>query len=639
MRNISLIFAFLLINLISSAQIKLPKLISDGMILQRNAEVKIWGFAAPNENIKLEFNRKTYTAKANSNGDWEIKLPAQKAGGPYQMVFTASNKIVLKDVLFGDVWLCSGQSNMELPMGRLVDKYPDVISNANNTQIRQFLVPDEYDFKNPRKDFSTGSWLNASPKNVLDFSAVAYFFALDIYKNEHVPIGIINAALGGSPAQAWISESAIQKFTTYKDEVLKFKNDSLIKAIDAADQSASNAWYKKLNTIDEGLNNNWKGNVDESGWLEMNVPGYWADGSLGKVNGVIWFKKEIEVPASMVGKSVKLLLGRIVDADSVFINGNFVGTTSYQYPPRRYLFNEGILEKGKNTITVRIVNNSGNGGFVMDKEYLLVSGKDTINLQGKWKYKLGAKMEQSPSQTFVRWKTTGLYNAMINPLTNYAIKGALWYQGEANTNKPEEYKSLMQTLITDWRAQWKQNFPFLYVQLPSFMDELKQPSESGWASLRQQQLDLLTMPNTRMAVTIDLGEWNDIHPLNKKDVGERLALQARSLVYGEKKMVSSGPIFKSLIKDKNQVVINFSDAGSGLMAKGNQPLKYFEVAGADKKFVWAKAEIKNGKVVVWSDHVVNPMYVRYAWANNPAAANLYNKEGLPASPFEAQVGQ
>lgn len=638
MKKRVLLASLFFIGFTGFAQIKLPKLVSNGMVLQRDVSTKIWGWASPNEKIKLSFKGADYTAVADKNGDWQIKLPAQKAGGPYQILLTASNKISLENILFGDVWVCSGQSNMELPLARLVDKYPEVIATANNNQIRQFLVPDEYDFKKARKDLSSGTWLSANPKNVLDFSAVAYFFALDVYEKNRIPIGIINTALGGSPAQAWISETAIQKFTAYKEEAEKFKDDELIKSIESKDQAASNAWYKNLNIADEGLKNNWKSDFDDSNWAEMNVPGYWANGELGKVNGVVWFRKEINVPKSMVVNPAKLLLGRIVDADSVFINGKFVGTTSYQYPPRRYLFNDGILKEGKNTIVVRVINNSGEGGFVLDKDYQLVVGNEIIDLKGKWKYKLGAKAEPSPSQTFIRWKSVGLYNAMINPLTNYAIKGALWYQGEANTAKPGEYRSLMETLVADWRKQWGQgDFPFLYAQLPGFMGEKDKPTESSWASLRQQQLNLLAVPATRMAVTIDLGEWNDIHPLNKQDVGKRLALQAQSLMYGNKTIVTSGPIFKSIKKEGNKLEISFSNVGSGLVAKGDKNVEYFEVAGADRKFIWAKAKIVNNKVLVWADGIANPLYIRYAWADNPAKANLYNKENLPASPFEASV--
>lgn len=620
------------------AQVRLPKLISNGMVLQRDIPVKIWGWASKNEPINIQFGGKDYNIKADNDGNWEMFLPAKKAGGSYEMSFTAKNKIILKNIVFGDVFLCSGQSNMELPMARLIDKYPDVIANSENSNIRQFLVPDEYDFNQERADFSSGSWQAANPKSVLDFSGVAYFFALEINKKQNIPVGIINAALGGSPAQAWISEKGIKKFPNYYEEAQKFKSNALITEIESSDQVLSNNWYKNLNSKDEGIKNNWKANIDVQNWDEMNIPGYWANESLGKINGVVWFKKDINIPKSMIGKPVKLLLGRIVDADSVFINGKFVGFTSYQYPPRRYLFNGDILKEGKNTITVKLINNSGNGGFVPDKNYQLIADKDTINLTGKWKYKLGVKTDPSPSQTFVRWKPVGLYNAMIAPLKNYRVKAALWYQGESNTSNSKEYGSLMQDLITDWRESLSSPaLPFIYVQLPGFMESSANPTESNWAELREQQRQLLAVKNTAMVVAIDLGEWNDIHPLNKKDVGKRLALQAEYLIYGDLKTVHSGPTFKSVVLNNAKLVLTFDNVGKGLIAKGNSELKYFAIAGADKKFVWAKTEINANKIVVWNNTISNPVYVRYAWSDNPQNANLYNKDGLPASPFEIKI--
>ncbi|MFW0714662.1 sialate O-acetylesterase [Pedobacter sp. N23S346] len=638
MKKPALFLIFLLGNAVCFAQIKLPKLISDGMVLQRDKSTKLWGWASPNEHILLKFNAKSYQTNADKNGEWIIKLPPQKAGGPYEMVFSASNNIKLKDILFGDVFLCSGQSNMELPMGRLIDQYPNEIANSNNPNIRQFLVTDDYDFKQQRKDFSSGLWQSANPKSILDFSGVAYFFALDINKKNKVPVGIINAALGGSPAQAWLSENAIKTFPEYEAEAQKFKNDEIIKQIEATDQELSTTWYKNLNASDEGLKNNWKNQADYSNWTEVNIPGYWASESIGKINGVVWFKKDIDVPPSMVGKPAKLLLGRIVDADSVFINGKFVGTTAYQYPPRRYPFNAGILKEGKNTLTIRVVSTSGNGGFVVDKDYQLIVNEDTLNLSGKWKYKLGALAKPAPVQTFIRWKPVGLYNAMIAPLKNLEIKAILWYQGESNTGKPKEYFSLMKNLVEDWRATFDdQNLPFLYVQLPGFMEAKKTPSESYWAELRSQQRNLLTIKNTGMAVAIDLGEWDDIHPLNKKDVGKRLALQAEKLIYGDNKIMYSGPTLQSASAKENKIILSFTNIGKGLLAKGNTELKHFAIAGADQKFVWANAEIKGDQVIVSSTEIAKPLYVRYAWADNPDGANLYNKEGLPASPFETKI--
>ncbi|REG96109.1 sialate O-acetylesterase [Flavobacterium aquicola] len=620
------------------SQIKLPRLISDGMILQRDVKVNIWGWASPKEKVELDFNHKKYTAVTAEDGKWLITLPSQKAGGPYEMTLKASNTIVLKNILFGDVWLCSGQSNMELPMERLKYKYKDVIAKADNPKIRQFLVPDKYFFDKENSDFDSGIWIEANPVTVLQFSGVGYFFASEIYNKYKIPIGLINSALGGSPAESWINAEGIKKFPEYYQEYLKYKDGTLEKQIDENDRKISSNWYQLLNTTDIGLKNKWESpDFDDSDWKAMNIPGYWADNELGNQNGAVWFRKEFAV-SKVNATTAKLVLGRIVDADSVYVNGYFVGTTSYQYPPRIYFFNANILKEGKNEIAIRVINNSGKGGFVTDKPYELTFGNDTVDLKGSWKYKLGARMLPLPGQTFVRWKPVGLYNAMIAPLKNYSIKGVLWYQGESNTKNPSEYAALMETLIANWREQWHQEkLPFILVQLANYMEPNSQPTESDWAALRQQQTNTLRIPNTGMAVTIDLGEWNDIHPLNKYDVGKRLALQAEKLVYGEKNLTASGPLFKSIVLKGNKLVLSFSDSEKGLAAKGGNALKGFAIAGSDGKFVWAEAVIENNKVVVSSMTIQNPVKVRYAWANNPEGANLYNKENLPASPFEVTV--
>ncbi len=365
----------------------------------------------------------------------------------------------------------------------------------------------------------------------------------------------------------------------------------------------------------------------------MKIPGYWASTALGNVNGVVWFRKKIDVPSSMTGKEATLILGRIVDADSVFVNGLFVGTTSYQYPPRRYIIPPNILKAGDNTIVVRVISNSGEGGFVLDKAYEIDAADTAIDLRGMWQYRLGATMKPLASQTFIRWKPLGLYNAMIAPLLNYRMKGVIWYQGESNAGRPVEYRELLPALIRDWRNHWKQgDFPFLIVQLPNFMEAKSDPSESNWALLREAQRRALSLPNTGMAVTIDIGEWNDVHPLDKKDVGNRLALAAQKVAYQEQQVVYSGPLYQLMRIEGNKIVLTFTNIGSGLMAKGCA-LKCFAIAGADKKFTWADAKIENDNVIVSSSKVLNPVAVRYAWADNPDGANLYNEEGLPASPF------
>lgn len=617
------------------SQIKLPRLISDGAILQRDVACKVWGWASAGENITLVMKEKRYTTQADAAGNWQIVLAPQQAGGPFEIKLTGKNEIVLKDILFGDVWVCSGQSNMELTMRRVKDKYADIVQSSENNFIRQFEVPDRYDFKNTHQDLESGKWVAANSITVLDFSAVAYFFARDLYSKYKVPVGLINAALGGSPVEAWLSEGALKSYPDVLQELQQFKNDSLIREIENKNKELNATWFAALSKQEEVKHNAVELSFNDSHWSDITLPGSWNKDKEFPVNGVVWFRKNINIPASMIGKPGKIWLGRIVDADSVFINGKFVGTTSYQYPPRKYEFDAALLNAGANVIAVKVISQGGRGGFVLDKPYFLTVGADTIDLKGKWKYTVSASVKPMPPTTTIRFKPAGLYNRMIAPLLQYSIKGVIWYQGESNTGNASLYSSRFSTLINDWRLQWKQgDFPFLFVQLASFMETKTEPAESNWAELRQAQFQTLSVKNTAMVVATDVGEWNDIHPLNKETVGKRLALAAQRLGYEDTKVEYAGPQYLSHKVKGNQMIITFTHVGSGLIAKGSSELRYFSIAGADKKFVWAKAIIKNNKVVVWSDEVDKPMIVRYAWADNPEGANLYNREGLPASPFQ-----
>jgi sialate O-acetylesterase len=638
-KNLRLLSVALLV-LVSQAygQVKLPRLISNGMILQRDRPVRVWGWASNGETVQMHFNGRDFKSIADANGNWEIMIPPQRAGGPHRLVFKASNEVVVEDVLFGDVWLCSGQSNMELTMDRVKDVYPTEIAQSENRSIRQFLVPDQYDFTKQHNDVSFGEWKTAEPKNILGFSAVAYFFAKEVNARYNVPIGLINAALGGSPVEAWMSEGSLAKFPDVFAEYKKFQDDNLIKTIESEDQARSRAWYAELNVKDQGLTSKpkWSAEkLDDKQWGEMELPGFWADRGFKAMNGSVWFRKTVEVPASLAGKDVRLWMGRIVDQDSVFVNGKFVGTTGYQYPPRKYNVPAGLLRAGKNTIAIRVINSGGKGGFVPDKPYYIFADNDTVSLEGIWKYKAGAEMPPIGPSTAIRWKPVGLFNRMINPLVKYSIKGALWYQGESNADRYQNYTELLSTMITDWRKQWKQgDFPFIFVQLANFMETTKDPVESNWAGLREAQRKTLTVPNTGMAVITDLGEWNDIHPLNKKDVGMRLALLARKLAYGEGTLTASGPAPRDAKARGSETVITFDNVGGGLMAKGGEPLKGFAISMDGKNFQWAKARIEGNSIVVSTAVATGQVIIRYAWADNPADANLYNKDGLPATPFE-----
>ena len=609
---------FLLLSFTAFSDVKLPALIANGMVLQRDMPVKIWGWANPGEKVNVSFKGKKIRAIGDSKGNWACTLPATPAGGPYEIKV---NEIVLKDVLFGDVWLCSGQSNMVTNMERVKEKYPADIASANNSQIRNFFIPTVISKVNVRNDLPTSSWLPVNPENVLQMGAVSYFFARDLYTKYQVPIGIINSSVGGTPIEAWISENGLKEFPSYVKDTMQAKTPA----------------PTPRKSADRGLAEKWADpSYAPKGWKRFAIPGYWEDQGVRDLNGVVWFRREIEIPASLAGLPAKLFMGRIIDADQVFVNGEQIGNITYQYPPRRYSVKNGLLKAGKNLVVIRVTNTAGKGGFVPDKQYELIVGNQTFDLQGDWHYKVGEvfpPVVEKPAPS--AYTPTALYNAMIAPFTAYSLKGFVWYQGESNVGKPQVYEQLLPALAKDWRTQFNQpDITFLYVQLPGFQDRNFLPSESNMAVLRDGQLKSLSIPRSGMAVTLDLGEWNDIHPLTKKPIGERLALAARKLAYGEN-IVSSGPIYESNQIEGGRIRIRFRETGSGLSINktDEDELMQFAIAGKDKKFVWAKAIIERNTVVVWSDEVPEPMFVRYGWADNPEGANLINVEGLPASPF------
>ncbi|HAJ81113.1 MAG: sialate O-acetylesterase [Zunongwangia sp.] len=625
------IFIFLFANTLF-AQVRLPKLVSDGMVLQRNSNVRIWGWASEGEDIEVSFQQRNYNT-STKNGKWEILLENPNIGGPYTMQISGKNSIQLDSIYIGDVWLCSGQSNMELPMSRVAPKYPEEIKSADNAEIRYFQVPKEYNLTKKLDDFSGGNWISVNQNTIEGFAAIPYFFAKNLYEEYQIPIGLIDASLGGSPVEAWMSEKALKNFPEAIAEVEKLKPEGVIDSLEQLDQNWIRNWYTTVTAEDAGLKSGWKtANFDDSDWEEFELPGLLKQ----PINGVVWFRKKFDLKSEFSGKPAELLMGRIVDADSVFVNGTFVGNTTYQYPPRRYQIPENILREGENTITVKLISERGRGGFVTDKPYEINFPEKRIDLKGAWKYKVGKATEALQPQTFYRWKPTGLYNAMIHPLLKYSIKGAIWYQGESNTSEPEKYSELFPKMIESWRENWHQeasNFPFLFVQLANFMESRENPTDTNWARLREAQKAALNVPKTGMAVTIDVGEWNDIHPLDKKTVSDRLATAAKHLAYGDASVVPSGPIYTSSEIKNDSIILHFEAVGSGLKIKNNQELKGFAIAGNDKQFVWAKAKIEGDKVIVYSPQVKHPVAVRYAWADNPENANLYNKEDLPASPF------
>lgn len=607
----------------ASGAVKLPRLVGNGMVLQRDIPLRIWGWADKNEQVTVQFQGRILRTKADSHGNWAVMLPPTAAGGPFTMKV---NELEISDIWLGDVWLCSGQSNMELPIRRVLDVYREEIAKVNNPRIRQFRSFSRNDVMVPQHDYPDGKWLPATPPYIMDFSAVAYFFADDLYRKYQVPIGLIQTAIGGSPAESWLSPDKVKG---YLDEWKLLQSQT--------QKEAPTDWYGEVNRTDPGTGHWSKAGTDVTDWEEISLPGYWSDKGVDLINGSLWFYKEFEVADSLLNREAVLRLGRIIDSDSAFVNGTFVGTISYQYPPRIYNLPAGLLKSGKNSLMVRVFSQGGKGGFVEGKPYKIVVGRQTIDLTGDWKYHIGAKLAPSVSAgSGLQFQPGGLYNGLIAPVVGYKLKGVIWFQGESNTGRAKAYRELFQQLIVDWRDQLHQpELPFLFAQLANLGIPNKQPVESGWAELRDAQRRALQLPHTGMAVTCDIGEWNDIHPLNKKEVGHRLALEAGREAYGDNLTVSAGPLYQSMKMVDGSILLTFSLVGSGLYA--NSLLDGFQIAGADGQFVWAKAVVMSkNSVKVWSDKITRPKAVRYAWDDNPAGANLMNKEGLPASPFTTE---
>ena len=526
-----------------NAKVKLPALISDGMVLQREQPIKVWGTADAGESVQVKFLKNAtptgvkgdklkaaYTVTTDANGKWTLTLPAMKPGGPYILQV---NDIELKDILVGDVWLCSGQSNMELPVSRVTDMFRDEISAYENTNIRQLKVPNIFNFHAPQTDLPDYvAWKPLTQENVMNFSALGYFFAKAMYEKNSIPVGLINSSWGGTPVEAWISEEGLKEFPKYINDKRQYEDDAYLKSIKQTEGLNFYRWNTSLYRGDAGLHEAtpwYAANYNDKDWKTVDLFSTdWGTNGLNPINGSHWFRKEVEVPQDWNGKEATLRLGCIVDADSVYVNGTFVGTVSYQYPPRIYTIPAGVLKAGKNTVTIRLISNNGYPHFVKEKPYKIICGNEEVSLQGEWKYRLGASMPPAPGMMFFCYKPVCLYNAMIAPLQNYGIRGVLWYQGESNVDRRNEYAALLTVLIADWRSTFDNpELPFYIIELADFLSKDDISGRQAWAEMRKEQAKVAeTNRNTRLIRNSDLGEWNDIHPLDKKTLGQRAAESA-----------------------------------------------------------------------------------------------------------------
>ena len=617
------------------ADVKLPKIFGDNMVLQREKPIVIWGWASPKEKVTIQFNKQTKTAIAGKNGEWKLSLNAESAGGPYQLTIKGKNTVTFNNILVGDVWVCSGQSNMEWSVNDSQDAAKEV-SQANYPTIRHFDIPNKVS-STPKNDITEGEWKICSPGTVGNFTAVGYYFARHLTNELNVPIGLINSTWGGTHVETWTSREGFESSDEFKSMIASMPTlnlDSLAALKEQQQRKKVEALQGRME--DARAAAQWKDPMfDDSSWKKMRVPDHWERQSLPDVDGVVWFRKTIMLNADQAAQQSNLELGMIDDSDETFVNGKKVGETKNQWnAKRRYTIPPGILKDGKNVIAVRVEDYGWGGGMHGSKDDLKIQvGSTQIPLDGEWNFRVESLMANSgvgPNSY-----PTLLYNAMINPIIPYSIKGAIWYQGESNADRAKQYEKAFPLMITDWRKHWGQgDFPFYFVQLASFNSN-NGTSEKGsaWAELREAQTATLSLPNTGMAVTTDIGDPLDIHPRNKQDVGKRLAAVALSKTYG-KNTVSSGPTFKSFDVKENKIVVHFDNIGSGLMVKDKYSyLKGFEIAGSDQKFKYAKAQIEGNDVVVYHDDIRQPVAIRFGWADDASDNNLFNKEGFPAVPF------
>ena len=628
-----------------ATNITLSPLFTDHMVLQQKQDITIWGTANTGGEVTVALEGRVAKSVADKEGKWKVVLPSLKAGGPYELTISGEDTLTLKDVMVGEVWICSGQSNMEMPLAgkwSTVNNFEQEVADANYPDIRLLVVKKEM-ANRPKEDFTSQGWEICSPETVGKFSAVGYFFGRDIYKNIDVPIGLIETSWGGTVVEAWTSAEALKKIPEFVDTVKAIEADMRTDEERAIEQKRKQqVWPDKIGEIiiNSGTWKHGYQNADYniSQWKTMNLPTTWEMAGEEKVDGVVWFARSVNIPASWAGKELTLSLGKINDYDFTWFNGVKVGRGVDVADMRNYKIPAELVKAGRNRITVEVLDIGASGGLYGPADEMKLShGNKSIPLTGKWKYQIEpvkidvSELPEKPDQNLGVNRPTVLYNAMINPLLNYGIQGAIWYQGESNAERAYQYRYLFKTMINNWREDWKEgDFPFYFVQLANFMRVKDEPAEASWAELREAQTMALELPNTGMAVTIDIGDAIDIHPHNKQDVGNRLALIALHDTYGLD-IPYSGPMYSSMKIEGNKIRIKFEHADKGLVAKGGK-LKGFAIAGKDKKFCWADAEISGDEVIVWSSKVSDPVAVRYAWAANPVC-NLYNGAGLPASPF------
>ena len=623
------------------ADVKLPQMIGDNMVLQRAQELRIWGWASPGESVRVRFAGSSVAAKSDATGRWAVMVKPQTAGGPYEMVITGRNTIKLRNILIGDVWVASGQSNMEFSL-KEADTGAAAVAAAHDSQIRLFRLQHAASTK-PQSDVLPAAWQVAAPDTVGDFSAVAYLFAAQLRERFHVPIGLIESSWGGTYAESWMSAEALQHFPDYADRLRQ------LRAFTPKDEAEYARYLKEKLDWNRGHRPEDRGtvggrpvwadpNLDERDWVPVALPR--PDSAWGtdydSFDGTVWYRHDISIPPEAAGKDLELHLGSAFQSVQIYYDGEPVMPLSASAGSYRVTGNR--VHAGRSVITQRL---TGSSGYIMisgkPEDLYAQAGHTRISLAGPWLNRTGPDLGAFPRSPALAlyYGFPGivvLYNSMIEPLTPFHIKGVIWYQGESNVGAAVLYRQLFPALILDWRKHWGAELPFLFVQLAGYSSDPADPSDAPWAELREAQQAAVALPRTGMATAVDIGNMEDVHPKNKQEVAQRLALVAAGVAYGED-VLASGPTFKSMQVEGERIRVHFDHTGTGLIAKDRYGYpRGFAVAPRGGPYRWARATIDGTDVVVYSDEVAAPIALRYSWANTPDG-NLYNREGLPAIPF------
>ena len=629
----------------AEARVQLPQLFQNGMVLQRGKPIPVWGWADAGEHVSVTFRKKVYETTADANGHWQVVLPQQKAGGPYEL---RVESLELRDILIGDVWLCSGQSNIDVTVERVYPQYGQVIDDYANPQIRMFRVQTDYDTHGPKSDIipTPINWKPVTKQNAWLFSAVGYFLGREMYEKTGVPQGIIVNSLGGTPIQAWLPADTLRRhFPSEYARTQFYQDDEMVRTMQRAGILAQNRWNQIMNETDPGLANQWAArDFDDSQWEVKQAFSTQSNGRPQSVNltsdfryhGTLWARQYVQIDAAHAGQACRLLVGTLYDADQTYVNGRQVGSTGYQYPPRRYTIPAGVLTEGRNALTVRFTTKGGAPHFIPEKPYKLIFDDGTeVALSEQWRVHEGARMQPCPGiDAGGQNLPSVLYNAMLHPLAPYALQGVVWYQGESNTGgDARHYETWLTELVTGWRQLWQEpQLPFVIVQLANFMEPTDKPQDTGWSQVREaQRLVAQKLPNAELACTIDLGETVDIHPLRKREVAQRIALGFDHIIWNKKTICL--PEVNSIFADGKQLILSLNQP-----LRSDGPLYEFEVAGSDGRFQNAAATATGDRIVIQSP-VDRPQLVRYAWKNNPLRANAFAKNGLPLPPFQMELNQ